>query len=145
MRNALEDYKKELDDYVRDNNLGKKHYLHRLQNRYPPILSDLNLLIHASTDPGTLWLGNPGGDGDAQARLLLQSWEVLLKSSSRMKPECWSLRMSPESMADAIIYCLSNRDKARKMGERGRQRFIEMFSSDKMVVETEKVYEEVFQ
>jgi glycosyltransferase involved in cell wall biosynthesis len=139
-----EDYKKELDDYVRDNDLGKNIIFTGFRTDIPSILSVLNILIHASVDPEPFGLVILEGMAmrkpviatklGGPAEIVLQNETGLLVPSN-----------DPESMADAIIYCLSNSDESRKMGERGRQRFIEMFSSDKMVEETEKVYEEIFQ
>jgi glycosyltransferase involved in cell wall biosynthesis len=139
-----EDYKKELDDYVLTHGLEKNIIFTGFRTDIPDILSVLNILIHASIDPEPFGLvvlegmamrkpviaTNVGGP----AEIVLQNETGVLVPAN-----------DPESMADAIVYCLSNKDKANEMGERGRQRFVEMFSSDKMVEETEKVYEEIFQ
>ena len=50
----------------------------------------------------------------------------------------------PDSMANAILFYLTNMERAREMGEKGRQRLIATFSIARMVEETEKVYEEIF-
>jgi glycosyltransferase involved in cell wall biosynthesis len=139
-----EDYKTELDAYVRNNNLGENIIFTGYRTDIPNILSVLNILIHASVDPEPFGLvvlegmamrkpviaTNVGGP----AEIVVQNETGVLVPPN-----------DAESMADAIVDCLSNKDKAREMGERGRQRFVEMFSSDKMVEETEKVYEEIFQ
>ena len=125
-----EDYKKELDDYVRDNNLGKNIIFTGFRTDIPPILSDLNILIHASTDPepfGLVILEGMAMRKPVIATKLGGPAEIVLQNETGVLVPA----NDPESMADAIIYCLSNRDEARKMGERGRQRFVEMFSSDK--------------
>jgi glycosyltransferase involved in cell wall biosynthesis len=139
-----EDYKEELDAYVRNDGLEKNIIFTGFRTDIPNLLSILNILIHASTDPEPFGLvvlegmamrkpviaTNVGGP----AEIVLQNETGILVPPN-----------DPKSMARAIVYCLSNRNKARVMGERGRQRFVEMFSSDKMVEETEKVYEEIFQ
>jgi glycosyltransferase involved in cell wall biosynthesis len=45
-------------------------------------------------------------------------------------------------MAEAILRLINNKDLARRMGEAGRRRVEERFSLDRMVRESEQVYEE---
>jgi glycosyltransferase involved in cell wall biosynthesis len=49
----------------------------------------------------------------------------------------------PRALADALGSLLQDEDRARRMGEAGRQRFLARFSAGHMVEETLKVYEEV--
>jgi len=139
-----EDYKKELDAYVQDNNLAGNIIFTGFRTDIPIILSILNILIHASIDPepfGLVVLEGMAMRKPVIATNLGGPSEIVLQNETgKLVPS-----NDPKSLAEAILYCLSNRDKAREMGERGRQRFVEMFSSDKMVEETEKVYDEIFQ
>ncbi len=47
---------------------------------------------------------------------------------------------NPKALADAIIQLLSNKEEAKKMGERGLKRVNSMFNVSRMVEGTEKVY-----
>ena len=47
----------------------------------------------------------------------------------------------PEALAQAIITLLRNPGRARAMGEAGRQRVLEHFTVERMVAETERVYQ----
>jgi glycosyltransferase involved in cell wall biosynthesis len=49
-----------------------------------------------------------------------------------------------EGMAQAMLFYLNDMKRAKVMGEHETQRLIEMFGIKRMVVETEKVYEEIF-
>ena len=49
----------------------------------------------------------------------------------------------PQALADAIVYILRNPEVARQFGEAGRRRVEEHFTVERMVCETESVYEEL--
>jgi glycosyltransferase involved in cell wall biosynthesis len=49
----------------------------------------------------------------------------------------------PEALAQAIITFLRNPERARAMGEAGRKRVLEHFTVERMVAETERVYQEL--
>jgi glycosyltransferase involved in cell wall biosynthesis len=49
----------------------------------------------------------------------------------------------PQALADAIVYLLRNPEGARRFGEAGRRRVEEHFTVERMVRETEAVYEEL--
>jgi glycosyltransferase involved in cell wall biosynthesis len=139
-----EDYKEELDAYVRDNDLGNNIIFTGFRTDIPAILNALDIVVHASVDPEPF--GRVILEGMAMRKPVIATnfggpTEIILPYETGMlvPPN------DPQKMADAITYCLSDKDRAREMGERGRQRFVEMFSSEKMVKETEKVYEEIFQ
>jgi len=139
-----EDYKEEIDKYIKDNDLDKNIIFTGFRTDIPKILSILNVLLHASTDPEPFGLvvvegmamGKPviATNLGGPAEIVTQNETGLLVTAN-----------DPNAMADAIVYCLSNKERAHEMGERGRKRFLEMFTSKKMVEETEKVYEEIFQ
>jgi glycosyltransferase involved in cell wall biosynthesis len=138
-----EDYKEELDAYVRDNDLGNNIIFTGFRTDVPTILNALNILIHASVEPEPF--GRVVLEGMAMRKPVIATnfggpTEIVLQYETGVlvPPN------DPEKMADAINYCLSNKERAREMGERGHQRFVEMFSSDKMVEGVDKVYDEIF-
>jgi len=47
----------------------------------------------------------------------------------------------PEAFADAIIDLVSQKDKAKKMGERGKQRVKNQFTFNEMVKKYEALYQ----
>ena len=49
---------------------------------------------------------------------------------------------NPKALADAISNMLRNPERSREMGIKGQKRLVQEFSVDKMIVETEKIYEE---
>ena len=51
----------------------------------------------------------------------------------------------PESLAEGILSLLQHPEKARTLGEAGRQRVLERFSLKEMVGEMEAMYEKILQ
>lgn len=49
---------------------------------------------------------------------------------------------SPEALAEAIVWALSHREKAKEMGERGVERVYELFSSERMTEQTLRLYKQ---
>ena len=47
---------------------------------------------------------------------------------------------NPEKLAEKINYLLDNPDIAQLMGERGRTRFMKLFTLERMISETEALY-----
>ena len=50
---------------------------------------------------------------------------------------------NPEAIANAILYLLNNPNKAKKMGQAGRERVEKCFSVDEMVRKWDKLYQEL--
>ena len=50
---------------------------------------------------------------------------------------------APETMADAICRLLLNREEAKSMGEKGRERVKQYFSFEKMMRSYENIYESI--
>lgn len=139
-----EDYKEELDAYVRNEGLGDNIIFTGFRTDIPAILGALDIVIHASVEPepfGRVILEGMAARKPVIATNFGGPTEIVLpyETGVLVTPN------DPQNMADAVRYCLSDKDRARAMGERGRRRFVEMFSSEKMVEAVEKVYEEIFQ
>jgi glycosyltransferase involved in cell wall biosynthesis len=49
----------------------------------------------------------------------------------------------PAKLASAIEVLLSDRKKAAEMGKAGRKRFLRLYTSDKMLIATERVYQQL--
>lgn len=138
-----ESYKQEMDKYIIDNDLKENIIFTGFRNDVPDILSLLDIMVHASIEPEPFGM-------------------VLLEAMAMSKPIVATNAGGPaeiivdgetgilvpmndhDKMADAIIYCLSDMKSAKEMGEKGRQRLIEMFSVKKMVGEIERLYEDIF-
>jgi len=52
-------------------------------------------------------------------------------------------RENPSALAEAIIDLLQNTDKAQRMGQAGRQRVERLFTQEKMIMETLRLYEQL--
>ena len=52
---------------------------------------------------------------------------------------------NPEKLAEKINYLLDNPDIAQQMGERGRTRFMKLFTLERMISETEAIYYQLVQ
>lgn len=106
-----------------------------------PLLGATDLLVHPSLGEGfgLAPLEAMGHGLPVVASRVLALAEVIEedKSGLLVPPE------EPGQLADAIITLLKNAQLRKKMGEAGRQRFLENFTLDKMVKKTEAVYEEI--
>jgi len=139
-----EDYKEEMDAYVRNNDLGGNIIFTGFRTDVPLLLNVLDILIHASTDPepfGLVVLEGMAMSKPVIATNLGGPAEIVVQNETGMLVPA----NDPKAMADAVVFCLSSKERAREMGERGRKRFLEMFTSTRMVAETEKVYDEIFE
>ncbi len=52
---------------------------------------------------------------------------------------------NPEKLAEKINYLLDNPDIAQQMGEKGRARFMKLFTLERMISETETIYYQLTQ
>ena len=106
-----------------------------------PLLGAIDLLVHPSLGEGfgLAPLEAMGHGLPIVASRVLALPEVIEENKSGLlvPPE------DPGQLADAIISLLTDAQLRRKMGEAGRQRFLENFTLDKMVKKTEDVYEEI--
>ena len=140
---GAEEYKAELDEFTAHNNLGKNIVFAGYRNDIPDILQSLDVLIHASIAPEPF--GRVILEGMAYAKPIVATnsggtiEQIVDGETGILVP-----MSDPDSMANAILFYLTNMERAREMGEKGRQRLIATFSIARMVEETEKVYEEIF-
>lgn len=138
-----ESYKQELDSYIIDNDLKENIIFTGFRNNVPDILSLLDIMIHASIEPepfGMVLL-----EGMAMGKPIIATnaggpTEIVVNGETGILIPV----NDHAKMAEAMIYFLSNKDEGKKMGEKGRQRLIEMFSIKKMVDEIESLYEDIF-
>jgi glycosyltransferase involved in cell wall biosynthesis len=140
---GAESYKKELDQYIDDNDLHENIHFTGFRKDINRILSVLDVLIHASIEP------------EPFSRVILEgmaSAKPIIGTNSGGTPEqiideetgkLVSMN-NPQDMAEAIVFYLSDMKRANKMGEKGKQRLIEMFSINKMVEDIENIYENIF-
>lgn len=136
-------YKQELDKYIIDNDLKENIIFTGFRNDVPDILSLLDIMIHASIEPEPF--GRVILEGMAAAKPIVATnsggtpEQIIDGETGILVP-----MNDSGKMADAIIYYLSDMKMAKEIGEKGRQRLIEIFSIKKMAEETEKVYEDIF-
>ena len=138
-----EPYNAQLDIYINENNLSETVIFFGYRKDVPNILSILDILIHASIEP------EPFG------RVILEGMAAgkpIIGTNSGGTPEqivdgetgILVPMNDDEGMAQAMLFYLNDMKRAKVMGEHETQRLIEMFGIKRMVVETEKVYEEIF-
>ncbi len=136
---GAEAYKKEIDKYVRDNSLDENIIYTGFRKDIPNILNILDILLHASIEP------------EPFSRVILEGMafgKPIIATNSGGTPEqivngetgILVPMENSEKIADAIIYYLRDIERAKKIGEKGRQRLIEMFSIRRMVEEIENIY-----
>jgi len=139
-----ESYKRELDDYVRENRLEAHVRFTGYRSDIPDILQVVDILIHASIAPepfGRVILegmaaGKPiiGTDSGGTPEQIVEGETGLLVPMS-----------DPEAMAAAMSRLLADLPAAREMGRRGRQRLEKEFSIEHMVAGVEEIYRGVFE
>lgn len=138
-----ENYKDKLDEYIKNNGLYNNIIFTGFRKNIPQILSLLDIFIHASIEPEPF--GRVILEGMAMSKPIIATnvggpAEIIVEGETGILVPM----NDSDKMADAIIYYLSDMKRAKEMGEKGRQRLIEMFSIKRMVEETEKVYEDIF-
>jgi glycosyltransferase involved in cell wall biosynthesis len=140
---GAEVYKTELDKYIKDNDLGENFIFTGFRKDIPNILNVLDILLHASIEP------EPFG------RVILEGMAAckpIIAINAGGIPEIVINRETGilvpindyQGIAENIHYFLSNPDKAKEMGQKGKERLINEFSNEKTVREIEKIYEEIF-
>jgi glycosyltransferase involved in cell wall biosynthesis len=140
---GAEKYKTELDEFMVRNNLGKNIVFTGYRNDISDILQSIDVLIHASVSPEPF--GRVILEGMAYAKPIVATnsggtpEQIIDVETGMLVP-----MNDPKSMADAVLFYLDDMERAKAIGERGRQRLLEMFSIKRMVEETEKVYQEIF-
>lgn len=140
---GAEGYKEELDKYIDDNELRESITFTGFRKDIPDILNILDIFIHSSIEP------EPFG------RVILEAMAMgvpVIATDAGGPTEIIENGVSgilvpmndSDSMAEAVAYLLSNPEATRDVGEKGKQRLKELFSTKRMVGETEKAYEEIF-
>jgi glycosyltransferase involved in cell wall biosynthesis len=139
---GAEGYKAELDKYVQDNDLNDNIIFTGFRRDVENIINFLDILLHASIEPEPfgrvilegMAVGMPiiaTNAGGVQEIIVNGETGILIPMND------------PIALANQIHYCLSNPDKAKEMGVKGRERLINVFSNDKMIKEIENIYDQI--
>ena len=135
-------YEEEIRQYVLQNNLSDSLYMTGYRNDIPEVLDTIDMFVHASVEP------------EPFARTILEAMayakpiiatdaggcpeQIVDKKTGLLYP------MGDETaMAEAIIYYLSDMNRARLMGTKAKERLNRLFTVDSMVKGVEEVYEKV--
>jgi len=140
---GAEEYKQELDNYILENKLSENIIFTGFIKDIPNIINSLDITIHASIEPEPF--GRVILEGMAAKKPIVGTNtggvpEIIIDGVTGLLVPM----NDPAKLADAIRYYLSNKTIALEMASKGRQRLIDVFSTEKMVAETEKLYEDVF-
>ena len=136
-------YEEEIKEYIMENGLSDSLILTGYRKDIPEILRTIDIFAHASVDH------------EPFARTILEAMafaKPIIASNGGGCPEQiidgetgLLFPMGNETaMAEAIIYYLSDMNRAREIGQRAKERLLNLFSVDSMVKGVEEVYEEVF-
>ena len=140
---GAENYKQELDEYISNNGLDKNVIFTGFIKDIPNIISIFDILVHASIEPEPF--GRVILEGMAANKPIVATNEGGVPEIVINNETAILVPMNDSSkMADAIKYYLSNKAIAETMAAKGRQRLIKLFSTEKMVQDVEKVYEDIF-
>ena len=140
---GAENYKQELDEYISNNGLDKNVIFTGFIKDIPNIISIFDILVHASIEPepfGRVILEGMAANKPIVATNKGGVPEIVINNETAILVPM----NDPGKMADAIKYYLSNKAIAETMAAKGRQRLIKLFSTEKMVQDVEKVYEDIF-
>ena len=115
-----------------------------IQNNVRELMNQLDVFVHASTngEPFGRVVGEPMAAGKP---VVVTNGGAIPKivdhqDSGLVLPMC-----DPAAMANAIGWLIGNPQRAKPMGEKGRERFHECFTTQSAVRRVEEIYEIVLQ
>lgn len=140
---GAEEYKAQLDRYVTDNGLQRNVVFTGFRRDVANVLSLLDVMVHASIEPEPF--GRVILEGMALSKPIVATdsggtvEQIVHGETGLLVP-----MGDADAMAAGIRQYLANPEQARAMGVRGRQRLVELFSIQRMVRETQQIYDEIF-
>lgn len=137
----LIEYKRKLDEFIAENNLGEKVIFIGARKDMPHVLAAMDIVVLAS-------------DAEGCGRVIFESMssaKPMVGTNSGGTPEIiqdkeTGLLVPPKdskSLAKAINVLLSDQEFSKNMGEKGRKRVEDYFTIEEHVKKTEKIYEEL--
>ncbi|MCQ9205357.1 MAG: glycosyltransferase family 4 protein [Omnitrophica bacterium] len=134
-------YKRELEEFITKHNLEKKVIFAGVRNDMPQILAAMNIMVLAA-------------DAEACGRVLFEAMacaKPIVATNTGGTPEIvidkeTGLLVPPKNskaLVKAIIALLDDKDLAKQMGVKGRERVEKYFTIQEHVRKTEAVYEEI--
>lgn len=137
-----EKYYEKLKKYVQDNKLDDNVIFLGYRRDVPEIIRQLDILLHASLEPEPFGLVVLEGMSQGKAVVATNAGgpaEIVLDHETGILVEPGN----SDQMAEAIISLIANKDMACSMGEKGKKRLLETFTTEKMIEETERLYKAV--